>query len=102
MMPNRRSAACVDRLRAGAAGDQRLVPGHGRLAGVPVEGDEVGLLALLEVAEQVVEVERLGAAERGQVEAAVGAELVALGLGQVLVAGVDEPSSIVLLHMPTL
>ena len=90
MTPNRSWAAWSIVSRAAAVGDQRLVPGHGRLAGVPVERDEVGLLALVEVAEQVVEVEAFGAAERGEVEAAVGLELVALGLGQVLLAGVDR------------
>src|SRR5262249_32018009 len=73
-----------------AAGDERLVPAHGRLAGVPVERDEVGLLPLVEVAEHVVEVEGPGAAERGQVVAAIGVDLAPLGLGHVLFAGVDR------------
>src|SRR5262249_35417220 len=56
----------IDGLRAAAGDDERLVPAHGRLAGVPVEGDEVGLLALVEVAQDVVEAEGSGAAHRRQ------------------------------------
>src|SRR5579883_1977298 len=69
----------LDGLRA-SRGDQRLAPGQRLLAGGPVERHEVGLLAGLEVADQVVDVERLGAAERDRPEAAPRRDLVALGL----------------------
>src|SRR5579871_6117832 len=52
----------VDRLRP-SLGDQRLAPGQRLLASGPVERDEVGFLAGLEVADQLVEVERFGTAQ---------------------------------------
>src|SRR5438094_767356 len=41
--PEQQLGGLLDRLRAGGASDERLVPGHRQLAGVPVQGDEVGL-----------------------------------------------------------
>src|SRR4029079_7676534 len=61
----------VHRARPAAIGDQRLVPGLRGLAAIGIERDEISLLAGLEIAELVVDVEALGTAERDRPEAAI-------------------------------
>jgi hypothetical protein len=63
-----------------------LVPGHGALAGVPVEGDEVGCRALLEVPEQVVEILGVSDPERAE-DLSVGAPVDVTEAG----TGISQP-----------
>src|SRR3954463_11989354 len=58
--PEQQLGRLVARPGASLWADEGLVPAHGVLAGVPIEGNEIGLLALVEVAQHVVEVQGAG------------------------------------------